>query len=230
MAKNNPIDDDLLVDVQEVYSKTEHFIDRNQKSLTYGIGGVVVVVLGVLAYQSFVVRPAIEEAETEAWRAESYFAADSLSLAAYGDGISLGLDGVAEKYAAQAAGERANYELGVYHRDMGEYADAIERFEQATGLGDGVVSVLAQGGIGDCHVELGDYESAARAFLSAASAGASGSAGDVLAPMFLYKAALAHMELGNTKEAANLLEEIVSDYPSSQQFSTAQVLHASLVG
>ncbi len=230
MAKKNPIDDDLLVDVQEVYSKTEHFIDRNQKPLTFGIGGVVVVVLGVLAYQSFVVRPAIEEAETEAWRAESYFAIDSLSLAAYGDGIAMGLDGVAEKYASQAAGERANYELGIYHRDMGEYADAIERFEAATGLGDGVVSVLAQGGIGDCHVELGDYEAAARAFLAAASAGASDSAGEVLAPMFLYKAALAHLELGNTSEAANLLEEIVSDYPESQQFSTAQVLHASLVG
>ena len=230
MAKNNPIDDDLLVDVQEVYSKTEHFIDRNQKPLTYGIGGVVVVVLGVLAYQSFVVRPAIEEAETEMWRAEAYFAADSLNLAAYGDGIAMGLDGVAEKYASQSAGERASYELGVYHRDMGEYADAIERFEEATGLGDGVVSVLAQGGIGDCHVELGDYEAAARAFLAAASAGGSESAGEVLAPMFLYKAALAHLELGNTSEAANLLEEIVSDYPQSQQFSTAQVLHASLVG
>ncbi len=230
MANNNPIDDDLLVDVQEVYSKTEQFIDRNQKPLTYGIGGVVVVVLGVLAYQSFVVRPAIEAAETEAWRAESYFAQDSLNLAAYGDGISMGLDGIADKFSGQAAGDRANYELGIYHRDLGEYAEAMARFEEAVSIGDGVVSVLAQGGIGDCQVELGDYEAAARAFKAAASAGASSSAEQVLAPMFLYKAAIAHMELGNTSEAASLLEEVVSDYPESQQFSMAQVLHASIAG
>lgn len=228
MANKNHIDDDLLVDVQEVYSKTERFIDQNKKPLTYGIGGVVVVVLGVLAYQSFVVRPAIEEAETEAWRAEAYFAQDSMNLAAFGDGISLGLDGIAEKYSAQDAGDRANYELGIYHRDLGEYAVAISRFEAATGLGDGVVSVLAQGGIGDCHVELTDFEAAAKAFAAAASAAASSSASEVLAPMFLYKAALAHMELGNTDKAASLLEEIVSDFPESQQFSMAQVLHASL--
>lgn len=228
MAKKNSPNDDLLVDVQEVYSKTEHFIDRNQKQLTFGIGGAVVVVLGVLAYQSFVVKPAIEEAETEAWRAESYFAADSTNLAAYGDGISMGLDAVADKFASQAAGGRASYQLGVHHRDLGEYADAVARFEEAVGLGDGVVSVLAQGGIGDCQVEQGDYEAAARAFLAAASAGANGSAGQILAPMFLYKAALAEMELGNTDEAANLLEQIVADYPESQQFSLAQVLHASI--
>lgn len=228
MAKKNPIDEDLLVDVQEVYSKTEQFIDRNQKPLTFGIGGVVVVVLGVLAYQSFVVRPAIEEAETEAWRAESYFAQDSLNLAAYGDGISMGLDGIADKFSGQAAGDRANYELGIYHRDLGEYAEAITRFEAAASIGDGVVSVLAQGGIGDCHVELGDFDAAARAFQKAASAGASSSAQEVLAPMFLYKAAIAHMELGNTGEAASLLNEVVNDYPESQQFSMAQVLHASI--
>jgi tetratricopeptide (TPR) repeat protein len=151
-----------------------------------------------------------------------------MNLAAYGDGISMGLDGIAEKFESQAAGERANYQLGVYHRDLGEYAQAIEEFEEAVELNDGVVAVLAQGGIGDCHVELGDFEAAVRAFTSAASAGESSSAEAVLAPMFLYKAALAHLELGNTKEAAKLLEEIVEDYPESQQFSTAQVLHASL--
>lgn len=230
MAKKNNIDEDLLVDVQEVYTKTERFIDANQKPLTYGIGGVVVIVLGVLAYQSFVVKPAIEEAETEAWRAESYFASDSMNLAAYGDGIAMGLDGIAEKFGSMAAGERAHYELGIYHRDMAEYDTAIEHFESAVGLGDGVVSVLAQGGIGDCWVELGDYAAAAKAFDKAASAAESSDAADALAPMFCYKAALAHLEQGNTRAAADHLATIVNDYPTSQAFSMAQVLQASIAG
>lgn len=230
MAKKNQNEDDLLVDVQEVYTKTEHFIDRNQKPLTFGIGGIVVLVLAILGYQSFVVQPNIEESETEAWKAEQYFENDSMNLAAYGDGISMGLDGIAEKYGAYAAGTRASYELGVYHRDMAEYDQAIANFEAATSIGDGVVSVLAQGGIGDCMAEMGDYKGAAGAFKSAVSAAASSDAAEVLVPMFLYKGALAQMELGENDTAKRLLGEIVENYPESQQFSMAQALHASLIG
>ncbi len=41
--KNQDENSEVIVDVQEVYSKTEHFIDNNKKTLSIVIGAIVVV-------------------------------------------------------------------------------------------------------------------------------------------------------------------------------------------
>ena len=51
---------------REVYTKTERFVDENRSTLTYGVGGLAVLILAVIGYQSFVVGPAEAAAETDA--------------------------------------------------------------------------------------------------------------------------------------------------------------------
>ena len=80
MAKKTKPEHDTLLDVGEVYTKTERFVDENRQTLTYGVGGLAVLILAVIGYQSFIVRPAEATAETEIWRSENYFEMDSLSL------------------------------------------------------------------------------------------------------------------------------------------------------
>ena len=46
--------------------------------------------------------------------------------------------------------------------------------------------------------------------------------------MFLYKAAIVNIELGDMSSAKQNLSRIVSDYPESQQFNTAQGLASSI--
>ena len=43
MAKKTKPEDDTLLDVGEVYTKTERFVDENRSALTYGIGGLAVL-------------------------------------------------------------------------------------------------------------------------------------------------------------------------------------------
>ena len=227
MAKKTKPEDDTLLDVGEAYTKTEKFVDENRSSLTYGIGGVAVLIVAVLAYQSFIAAPAEAQAEENSWRAESYFEMDSTDLAAYGDGFAAGLEEVMNDNSGTAAGARASYRMGIVHRDAGSFQDAIVAFEQAE-MNDDVIAILASGNIGDCQVELGDYDAAKSAFDKAISSATSSLAEAVLAPMFMYKVALVEIELGNNGAAKNRLDEIVSEYPKSQQKNGAEALAASL--
>ena len=227
MAKKTKPEDDTLLDVGEVYTKTERFVDENRRTLTYGVGGLAVLILAVIGYQSFVVGPAEAAAETDAWRAENYFEMDSMSLAALGDGYVAGLEEVMADHEGTAAGQRAAYRIGIYYRDAGDFEGAIAAFEEVN-VGDDVVQVLAAGNIGDCYVELADYESAQAAFNNAISLATSSMAEDVLAPMFLYKGALVEIELGNNAQAKKHLDRIVEDYPTSQQNNASEALAASL--
>ena len=229
MAKKTKPEDDTLLDVGEAYTKTEKFVDENRSSITYGIGGVAALIIAVLAYQSFIVGPAEAQAEENSWRAESYFEMDSVDLAAYGDGFAAGLEEVMNDHSGTAAGARAAYRMGIVHRDAGAYDEAIAAFEQAE-ANDDVIATLAQGNIGDCQVELNDYDAAKAAFKEAISSAESGLAEAVLAPMYLYKAALVDIELGNNASAKSQLDRIVNDYPKSQQKSGAEALAASLTG
>jgi tetratricopeptide (TPR) repeat protein len=227
MAKKNQTDEPNLINVDEVYTKTEQFVDKNRTALTIGIGGLAVIILGGLAYQSFVLAPAESGAEESAWRAEAYFEMDSLDLAAFGDGYEAGLEEIMISETGTSAGGRAAYRMGVFHRDAGSFEEAISAFEEVD-FSDEVIRVLSTGNIGDCYVELGDYEAAVNHFDKAVSYASSGLAESVLAPMFLYKAAIVNIELGDLDTAENNLNRIVSDYPQSQQFNTAKGLVSSI--
>ena len=227
MAKKTKPEDDTLLNVGEAYTKTEKFVDENRSSLTYGIGGVAALIVAVLAYQSFITAPAEAQAEESSWKAESYFEMDSVDLAAYGDGFAAGLEEVMNDNSGTAAGARASYRMGIVHRDAGAFEDAIAAFEQAD-VNDDVIATLALGNIGDCQVEMEDYDAAKSAFDKAISGASSSLAEAVLAPMYLYKAALVEIELGNNAAAKSHLDRTVSNYPKSQQKNGATALTASI--
>ena len=134
MAKKTKPEDDTLLDVGEVYTKTERFVDENRSNLTYGVGGLAVLILAVIGYQSFVVAPAEASAEVDAWRAENYFEMDSMSLAALGDGYAAGLEEVMADHEGTAVGQRAAYRMGIYYRDAGDFEGAIAAFLKALKL------------------------------------------------------------------------------------------------
>ncbi|MFT6200572.1 MAG: hypothetical protein ACJAQ2_002355, partial [Vicingaceae bacterium] len=81
MAKKTEENEEVLVDVQEVYSKTETFIDENKNILTSVIVGLVFAIAGYFAYSSLYLTPLEGEAREEMFMAEKYFRLDSFNLA-----------------------------------------------------------------------------------------------------------------------------------------------------
>jgi tetratricopeptide (TPR) repeat protein len=219
--------DDILVNVDELYSKSEQFVDKNRKQLTMGLGGVAAVILLVIGYTSLVVAPKNMAAEEAAFMAEHYFAKDSADLAMLGDGLNAGLEEILTDHSGTPAAARAAFELGIMHRDAARFEDAVEAFNQA-GFSDDVFGPLVDANIGDCLVELGDLEGAESHFASAASAAASGLAAKALSPMCSYKRALVLLELGDEDKARKVLKDLAEDFPNSTYAANATGLAASL--
>ena len=44
--------------------KTEQFVDKNRNQLTYGLGGVALIILLIAGYKQLIVKPANDAAES----------------------------------------------------------------------------------------------------------------------------------------------------------------------
>ena len=77
MAKKVNKTDQQLANVEQALSKTEQFIETNQKKITYVIGAVVAIIALYFGYQNMYLAPLEEDAQTEMFMAELYFQKDS---------------------------------------------------------------------------------------------------------------------------------------------------------
>jgi tetratricopeptide (TPR) repeat protein len=153
--------------VENLLSKTENYIEENQKSLTIIVTAIVVVVLGYLGYTNLYVAPLEDEARSQIYMAERYFERDSFYLALYGDGNYPGFIDIIEDYSVTQTANLARYYAGISYLRVGEYENAVDyltRFDSR----DQLVSPVALGAIGDAYVELGELDKAASFYNKAA--------------------------------------------------------------
>jgi tetratricopeptide (TPR) repeat protein len=204
--------EETIVDVQEVYTKTELFVDRNRKGLTIVIGLGVLIAAIFAAYTYLYVRPQEEEAKQNIWKAQLYFSMDSVDWALNGDGIDPGFFEISEEYGSTRPGMLANYYIGLIYRDQGQYDEAITYFEESAGLSDEVFGIYSEANIGDCLAELEDYEGALSHYQKAAKRADASTASSQLAPMFLFKVGVVSMELEKFAEAKKSFQMIADNY------------------
>jgi len=209
MAKKQ---DETIVDVAQVYSKTETYIEENQKSLTIIIGVIVLIIGGYFGYKKLYVDPLEKEAQSQMFVAERYFENDSLNLAINGDGNYLGFLDILDEYSVTPSGNLANYYLGISYLRLGNYDEAIE-YLSSYSQDDEMVGAVATGAIGDAYMELGETKSAASYYMDASR----DSENDFTTPIYLMKAALAYEELGEYRKAVGIYEDIKKIYPDTKE-------------
>lgn len=226
MAKKTK--EETIVNVQEVYTKTEMFLHNNRKPLLIGVSAVAVLFVGFFAYQYMVVNPKEEAASNAVWRAEQMIEIDSTDLAVNGTGDVDGLESIVANYSGTVAAKRAHYYLGTIARDNGDFENAITHFKE-TDFDDETISVLSLGNIGDCYVQLGNVEEGA-SWLEKAAVKAGKSAGrNFLGPYFILKASKAYIELNKADKAKSLLQQLTDNYDTkSQEYSEGAKLLAML--
>ncbi|MDG1189576.1 MAG: hypothetical protein P8N00_03405, partial [Flavobacteriales bacterium] len=86
--------------VEETLTRTEQWVENNQKQLSTFVFGVVVVIALYLAYDKFYVQSVNEEAQTELFVAVEYFEKDSFNLALNGVNDNLGLLDIIDDYGS----------------------------------------------------------------------------------------------------------------------------------
>ena len=209
--------DEVIVDVEEVYSKTEDFINTNQNAIIGAIGVIVAVIVGFYAYNKVYLGPLEEEAHGQMFMAEQYFQKDSFELALNGDGNYLGFLDIADEYTSTSAGNLAHYYAGVCYLRTGDYETAIEELNDFDGAGE-MLGAVALGATGDAYMELGEVAEALNYYEKAVAA----SENDFTTPVYLQKAGFAAEKGGNFDKAIDYYTQVKENFPTSNEGRNAE--------
>ncbi|MRT93996.1 tetratricopeptide repeat protein [Ancylomarina sp. 16SWW S1-10-2] len=210
--KNNQDHEDNFENFEQALSRTEQYIEKNQKKLTYIAIAVILVATAIFAYQKYYRAPMEINAQTEMFQAQRYFEVDSFNLAINGDGNYDGFLDIIDNYGSTEAGNLSNYYVGVSYLHLGEYQNAINYLENFSS-DDFLLSSLAKAAIGDAYMELGNNEKAASNYMNASASNTN----DFTTPIYLQKAGFAYEMTGNYKEALAAYETIEKDFGKSSE-------------
>ncbi|MBI2966834.1 MAG: tetratricopeptide repeat protein [Bacteroidetes bacterium] len=209
--------DQPIVDVRQVYGKTEKYIEDNKKSLTVIVVAIVIIVVLYFGYLKLWIGPQEEEARGQMFMAERWFEKDSLRLAVNGDGNFLGFKDIIDQYGATPSSNLAHYYLGISYLKQKEYENAIETLKGFDD-DDEVLYSIANGAIGDAYTELNNPADALSYYLSAAN----DKKNNFTSPVYLMKAARTYEDLGKWKEAVNLYDRLKKEYSNTQEGRDAE--------
>ena len=208
MAKKKQDTTAGLEGVEGALTRTEQFIEDNQKWIVRVVTGVLVIIAIFIGIKRFYLNPLEEEAHAQMFVAEQYFEVDSFNLALNGDGNYSGFLQIIDDYGRTKASNLATYYAGISFLKTNQFEDAIDYLKKFKS-DDKMVSPIATGAIGDAYVELGDTEEGLGYYLKAAEL----SDNNFTTPMFLMKAGAVYESLGEYKKALQVYEQIRSDYP-----------------
>jgi len=193
-------------------TRTERYIEENQKSLTIIVLAITVIVVGFTLYKRYIVAPAEKEAQNQMFVAEQYFQQDSFRLALQGDGNNMGFLDIIDEYGITKSANLANYYAGISYLHLGEFENAIEYLKDFDS-GDQMVQTLATGAMGDAYLEMGLEKDALSMYIKAAQHRKN----DLLSPIYFMKAGLLYEQRGEYRKALTTFESIKKDYPASTE-------------
>jgi tetratricopeptide (TPR) repeat protein len=212
MAKKIDNTEEKIHAVEEALSKSEKFIEKNQKILTIVIGSIIVVVLGIFAFQKLYLAPREKAAQSQMFMAQKYFEQDSLDKALNGDANYPGFLGIIDDYSMTKSANLSKYYAGIIYLKKGKYEEAISYLEKFDS-DDEFVGPMATGGIGDAYLELGNKEKAVSYYEKAASQ----QVNDLTSPLYLMRAAFVYEDLGKFDKALSIYEKIQKEHVKSTE-------------
>ena len=212
MSKKNEENATGFQTVENALSRTEQYIEENQKSLTIIIIAIVVVVGGYLGWKKFYLEPTNREASAAMYVAEQYFEQDSFNLALEGDGANYGFIDIIDEYGVTKSANLAHYYSGISYMRTGLFEEAIDHLERFDAE-DIMIASVALGAIGDCYMELDDVENAVTFYVKAGQR----KKNSFTSPVYLKKAGLAYEELQDYDKALKVYQTIEKDYPDSDE-------------
>jgi tetratricopeptide (TPR) repeat protein len=207
--------------LDDTASKSEQWIEKNQKVIFSGIIAVAVIILGYLGYTKYIAEPNEIEAADELAYPKKYFeeaqnttiAVDSLyNLSLNGADGKYGLVDIAENYSSTKAGNLAKYMSGIAYLKTGDYENAIKYLSDFSS-DDEMLGALALGNIGDAFSEINQFEDALKYYIDAANY----KDNNFISPLYLFKAGSIAMELKEYDKAEDLFTKIKDNYPKSEE-------------
>jgi len=199
-------------ELDQLLSRSEQFIEKNKKSLLYGIA-IIAAIVGIIFVYHYRNAKLNERAETAMFRGEQYFERDSFALALYGNMLDFeGFEAIADQYGHTKAGNLAKAYAGICLFKLGDTQSAI-KYLKSFKANDPYVSPAIIGLIGDCYVFNGNTKEGIGYFEKAASKAND----EVISPIYLKKAGIAYESLKQYKDAIRVYTTIKEKYNQSME-------------
>lgn len=193
---------EIIVDKAE-----EFFQDKKKKNFTFIFGGILIVaVVGWFLYRGQI-DSKNTEANEEMFQAMYFYEADSLNKALNGDGLNYGFLQIINDYSGTEAANLANLYTGSIYMNLSDFNSAI-RYLSDFSASDYLMQARAYALIGDCHMELSQFEEAVNFYEKAVEY----KPNESFTPVYLQKLAIARENAGQYAEAAEAYDEIITEY------------------
>ena len=197
-----------------VITRSEEFIQKNQKTLIIIVVAILVVILAIFGLRKWVFQPREVRAAEEMFAAEQWFAQGDFDKALNGDETFRGFLSVADSYSGTKSGKLARYYIGAINLQQGNYDEAIHWLKKYNGK-DTFTRPLAKMMLGDAYIEQGNTREAANSYLKAAAL----SDNYLTAPTALYKAGMAYLMLEDYAKALDCFKQVKQNYPESTEWT-----------
>ena len=177
--------------------------DSRFKFGTLIFSGLLIIMLGALAYYQFIWKAKNNESKNAYWKGLNYAEKDSTNLAI------TELTKAKKKYDGYIGGELAQFVLARQFMAKGEFKKALKELDEVK-LDDTFLSAMRLGLTGDCQSEMKDYKKAIETYLEASETNIN----DYTTPMYLFKAGLHAEKINDFKKATEHYTKIRDEYPA----------------
>lgn len=208
--KNQKVDN--LIEVENVLTKSEQFLEANQKMIGLVIGAIVLVAAGYMGLNKFYLEPRSVDAQEQLFMAQNYFEKDSFNLALNGDGANPGFLDIIDDFGSTDAGNLANYYAGISYLNLGQYENAITYLKKFD-TDDILLEPISIGAQGDAQLELGKTDQALDLYTEAYKLNDN----ELTTPVYMMKAGELLENSNKSAEALKLYEIIKQKYPETTE-------------
>ncbi len=230
MAENKELDtvaptDNVLGGIQSIWN-------QHSKKIIYTGSAVIVLLLGWIGYQKFIVEPNEQKANETIFLAENLF--DKMATSSFGkDSVSIALNGgtldgakivgllkVISNYGGTKAANRARYMVGASYLQIKEFDKAIKYLKEFDGAGADQVQSKAYLMMGHAYAEKKQTAEALEYYKKAASVNKKD---ESVTPDALFTAALYAAATGQSKEAIELFTQLKEDFATYVSVTNGEV-------
>ena len=196
---------------------------KHKKTISIAIVAIILVIAGVLCYNTYVSGPREQEASTELAKGQDYFMNQQFEVALEGDSTGYrGFINIASDYSSTDAGNLANLYAGLCYANLEKWNDAVKYLEKYSPADDQMVSPAAMAALGNAYAHVKQLDKAVEYLKKAASMAdseAADNANNSLSPSFLIQAGEILESQNKKDEALKIYQDIKKKYVKSPVYS-----------
>ena len=202
--------------MNETLNAKEALFLKHRKNISIAIVVIILLVAGVICYNTYVSGPREQEASTALAKGQDYFANQQYDKALKGDGAGYaGFLSIASDYSNTDAGNLANLYAGLCYANMDKWNEAVQYLDGFSTSDDQMISPAAMAALGNAYAHLKQLDKAVECLKKAdnmADSEAMDKTNNSISPVFLIQAGEILESQNKKDEALKIYQDIKTKY------------------